>query len=1315
MSRLVGVQSAKGLQVENKEALDKLVILRDLPKARYATRPAVTVYPPKGRSGRPTVFSHLDVYKMVEGVAHTLRENGVRPKTMVATALPNSLQAVVTFYALQWVNAITICVDPTLSTEDISTQLKSVGTSIVISPHVDEEDRAEDVAYQNMEKMAADLSAQSWHVQYTRNEGVLLDTHKKPYGPPAWHGGSSDFTVDPTEVSIYTFSPGSEMPLVLRLTHQNVAASAKAFAKTYGLFDKPEVQQSRSQTVLTVSLSDVQGILLLVTTFYVGGKIVIPPSGEFLPGDLWSFVAADGVSWASMDRSQFLDLFESTRASGSASNKISFVRVCGGGFLDVQHQDEYEEALGCPVLESYGPPEASGIVTSEVFGEDFEGTLGKAVHGCRVAIFATGAVRSLLGPNQEGDIAVCGDNVTSGFLNDEDENAESVIKVTAPGGVEEWFCTGDRGELDEAGRLRLTGSARGIRAAERRKRQEERQREAELAAAEQERLQAEEAARIAALGAASKPTEVAAGEQEFEDGRDRLNRQWDAAARGSTVPRGDSGKPGQVHKPDWLMQEDERQRQIRKLTADDIQNVGSDWCIVTPFLGIPADEDDEDKVVLMRRVPSQGRDVPSEPVNEVDDFDEDDAVLNVESNASEKDRAAEQAAAAAATTAAMVAAGNADEGDAAERSASSQEIRRIRSRNADAAFADGQTKPVKKKVVKFGGVTYEYFYTDEDDEEMLMELLGDFDGAEEKKRTVKLPPKYRGGYYTKDVEDSERIQVRVMTNKEANQFRKSLEEEFAAKLDSEKKRLRDQYEALLAAALHQQEEEFYKNFGTQKETVIQDYNRQFDEAAERQKAEVQQRLLAESQARENIYDELMKHKNDKEAKDAVNHLQQKREDDRAEVLGSILLVKKELEEGVNSSLDADFDAVMVEQESQTPAEEDSSRAEGDQLEELATARSASTVDRLGVPKQPGILTYMDNPEQLEADRPGVDRELLDRMRTIKDEERKLWRSSVVADVDSSAVAVVRGVEDVHLNDNMSYAQMLRVVEDVDTRQKQLEQELLHSNLKDCDKARELAEALTEERDQREVLSKELTTKALDVTSAPVLNRPNLGALEASVLDAAASAEDGRVATVQAGDAARRATELTEMAREAAEHAATAATAAAHASERAADVATKAASRDPALKDRVYREVLPDEVVSSTVKKKSVSVDLRKIDEAMKQHSSVVDARAFTVPSRTFTSEIHAVVQLKNGARTSEPWLKQHAFQTLPLSMAPTKFFYTYNPIPPGRKALAWHKDLKAFGSVSVNGSSAYTYIPPRKIDRSDKAASASTAPPTTAV
>ena len=107
-------------------------------------------------------------------------------KTMVGFAPPNGAESMVTFFALQGVNANAFLVDQALGKAGISPLLKSV------RPLVDEEDRSEDAAYEDAEALTADLGACSLHVKYSMIEGGILDTHFNIYGLPAWRGGSSE-------------------------------------------------------------------------------------------------------------------------------------------------------------------------------------------------------------------------------------------------------------------------------------------------------------------------------------------------------------------------------------------------------------------------------------------------------------------------------------------------------------------------------------------------------------------------------------------------------------------------------------------------------------------------------------------------------------------------------------------------------------------------------------------------------------------------------------------------------------------------------------------------------------------------------------------------------------------------------------------------------------------------------------------------------------------------------------------------------------------------------------------------------------------
>jgi long-chain acyl-CoA synthetase len=126
--------------------------------------------------------------------------------------------------------------------------------------------------------------------------------------------------------------------------------------------------------------------------------------------------------------------------------------VSGGASLPAEVARAFQQKFGCALLEGYGLTETTAVAT---FGGEASppGTVGQAVFDTQVEI------RDLsgepVGPDTAGEVYVKGPTVMRGYHNRPDATSE----VLSPDG---WLRTGDIGELDDAGNLRIVDRAKDL-------------------------------------------------------------------------------------------------------------------------------------------------------------------------------------------------------------------------------------------------------------------------------------------------------------------------------------------------------------------------------------------------------------------------------------------------------------------------------------------------------------------------------------------------------------------------------------------------------------------------------------------------------------------------------------------------------------------------------------------------------------------------------------------------------------------------------------------------------------------------------------
>lgn len=114
---------------------------------------------------------------------------------------------------------------------------------------------------------------------------------------------------------------------------------------------------------------------------------------------------------------------------------------------------DFMDTLGIEIFEGYGLTETSPIITMNAPGKRKVGCVGVPIGG--VTVHIVDEEGSPVPPGQEGEICCVGPNVMKGYYRNQ-EATDEVISV-GPDGKSRMFHTGDVGQQDEEGFVRVTG------------------------------------------------------------------------------------------------------------------------------------------------------------------------------------------------------------------------------------------------------------------------------------------------------------------------------------------------------------------------------------------------------------------------------------------------------------------------------------------------------------------------------------------------------------------------------------------------------------------------------------------------------------------------------------------------------------------------------------------------------------------------------------------------------------------------------------------------------------------------------------------
>jgi long-chain acyl-CoA synthetase len=379
--------------------------------ARAGDREAIGII----RNGELSWWTWRELADDVAGTIACLRDHGVGAGDRVVQHGPNSYAWIVVDLAILSMGAVHVPLHATLPTAQVAEQIELADAKLLISDVLPLE-------------LANPLTIQvvTSHVVLQSRVAETTD------------GRTALFAADlePQSLATILFTSGTTgRPRGVMLSHGNLATNAIATTEA--------IAAPHAETRLCfLPLSHIFARTCdLYTWIYRGSRLVLAESRETIVRDcqIARPTVINGVPYF------FQKLVQSLRAAGKADH-LGAVRellggeirlLCCGGARAAPEVENFFARQGVPLLPGYGLTEASPVISASNLENVRAGYVGPPLGDMEIRI-AT-----------DGEILVRGPNVMLGYWRDEQATREAI--------TDGWLHTGDLGEIDEQGRLRIVG------------------------------------------------------------------------------------------------------------------------------------------------------------------------------------------------------------------------------------------------------------------------------------------------------------------------------------------------------------------------------------------------------------------------------------------------------------------------------------------------------------------------------------------------------------------------------------------------------------------------------------------------------------------------------------------------------------------------------------------------------------------------------------------------------------------------------------------------------------------------------------------
>ena len=390
----------------------------------------------RGRS-----ISYGDLNRMADETAAGFSRAGIRKGDRVALLLPNTPAHPVTFFGLMKIGAVVVHLSPLDAPAVLAHKLTDSGARMLVTTNLGKlAAGATGLAETGLAERVVVFDDAAWGDSSETGpmpDGAAITAHRDfvagAGSPPRVATGIDD-------LALLQYTGGTTgMPKAAMLTHRNISGAVSSYTAWYDIWG---LTRPEGESVLVyLPLFHIYGLSAVLLRSLKGGNRCLLRT-RFDPASALDEIEAGAnvlpgvpTMWIAM-----------TQTPGFEKRDLSALTLAasGGAPMPVEVARRFTAKTGLELLGGWGMSETSPAGTNLPRGWPHKaGTIGIPLPGCFLRVVDLADPARELPQGETGELAIRGNNVTSGYWNRPEETEASF--------ADGWFLTGDIGFMDEDG------------------------------------------------------------------------------------------------------------------------------------------------------------------------------------------------------------------------------------------------------------------------------------------------------------------------------------------------------------------------------------------------------------------------------------------------------------------------------------------------------------------------------------------------------------------------------------------------------------------------------------------------------------------------------------------------------------------------------------------------------------------------------------------------------------------------------------------------------------------------------------------------